>query len=215
MIALRAATTPRDVVALAAHCDDLAIGAGAALARLARAGARVHAVVMSGAGTPREAEERAALARLTGCADLDLTVLDVPDGRAPSGFDRVKDAVVEVRDRVGTVDLVLAPQRGDAHQDHRLLAQIAPTVFRDHLVLGYEILKWESDLPAANAYLPLTAAELDAKLALLRECYPSQAGRDWFDDAAFRGLARVRGVQCHAPYAEAFVTDKLTLTLGD
>lgn len=215
MIALRAATTPRDVVALAAHCDDLAIGAGAALARLARAGARVHAVVMSGAGTPREAEERAALARLTGCADLDLTVLDVPDGRAPSGFDRVKDAVVEVRDRVGTVDLVLAPQPGDAHQDHRLLAQIAPTVFRDHLVLGYEILKWESDLPAANAYLPLTAAELDAKLALLRECYPSQADHDWYDAEAFRGLARVRGVQCHAPYAEAFVTDKLTLTLGD
>lgn len=96
-----------------------------------------------------------------------------------------------------------------------MVAEIAPTVFRDHLVLGYEILKWESDLPVTTVYQPLERAALDHKVSVLHECYPSQAGHDWFDDEAFRGLARIRGAQCHAPYAEAFVVAKMSFQLGE
>ena len=110
--------------------------------------------------------------------------------------------------------LVFGPQRGDSHQDHRLLAELMPTEFRDHLILGYEILKWESDLPNPTVYQPIRRETALQKAALLRECYRSQIGRDWFDYEAFLGLMRVRGVQCHSHYAEAFVAEKIVANLS-
>ncbi|WP_265442454.1 PIG-L deacetylase family protein [Flexivirga meconopsidis] len=204
-----------EIALLGAHCDDIAIACGATLQLLCRAqpGLTVHALVCTGGGSAREAEEHEALARLCGNATLRLTVLDLPDGLLPDHFVQVKSAVAALRDG-SDVDLVFAPQPGDAHQDHRLLGEIAPTIFRDHLILGYEVLKWESDLPRVTTYQPLTDTDLATKLAVLRDCYPSQSAHDWFDDEAFRGLARIRGVQCHAPYAEGFVTDKLNLDVG-
>nr|BFE85727.1 hypothetical protein GCM10020093_083280 [Planobispora longispora] len=86
-----------------------------------------------------------------------------------------------------------------------------PTAFRDHLILGYEILKWESDLVQPNVFMPLSQDALRDKSALLHEHYPSQHGRTWFDEETFRGLARVRGVQCQSRYAEAFHAAKLTI----
>ncbi|NNG38550.1 PIG-L family deacetylase [Flexivirga sp. ID2601S] len=205
----------QEVAVLGAHCDDIAIGCGATLQLICRArpGLTVRALVLTGGSSVRADEEHAALSALCGPASVHLTVLDLPDGRVPEHFAEAKDAVAGLRDD-SDVDLVLAPHAGDAHQDHRLLGEITPTIFRDHPVLGYEVLKWESDLPRTTLYQPLSAADIDDKLQVLRTCYPSQAGHDWFDDEAFRGLARLRGVQCRAPYAEGFVTDKLTLDLS-
>ncbi|KAA2261712.1 PIG-L family deacetylase [Solihabitans fulvus] len=205
----------REVVALGAHCDDIAIGAGGTLLTLcaARPGLRVHALVCTGGGTAREAEERGALVACCPDADLDVTVLDLPDGLLPARWERVKRALEALRGRAAP-DLVLAPNRHDAHQDHRLLAELAPTVFRDHLTLGYEIAKWDGDLGRPTAYQPLTEAVLDEKVALLHEHYHSQLGRDWFGRDTFLGLARLRGVQCRARFAEAFFVDKLTLDLA-
>lgn len=204
-----------EIALLGAHCDDIAIGAGATLLTLARRrpGLRVRALVLSGGATPRAEEERAALESFCPGADLELTVLDVPDGRAPAHWDRVKDALAAFR-RGCAPDLVFAPQRGDAHQDHRMLAELVPTEFRDHLVLGYEILKWETDTPRPAVLHPVAPEVAREKAALLARCYPSQATRDWFDDESFLGLARIRGVQCHAAYAEGFVLDKAVLDLG-
>ena len=106
--------------------------------------------------------------------------------------------------------VVFGPQRGDAHQDHRLLAELLPTEFRDHLVLGYEILKWEADTPQPDVFHPLEVDVAEEKARLLHKHYPSQAGHDWFDEQAFLGLSRLRGVQCHAPHAEAFIVEKAT-----
>lgn len=111
-------------------------------------------------------------------------------------------------------DVVFGPQRDDAHQDHRLLAKLLPTEFRDHLVLGYEILKWEADTPRPTVYHPISAVVAREKALLLRRHYPSQVGHDWFDDEAFLGLSRLRGVQCHAQYAEAFVVEKAAISFG-
>lgn len=200
---------PRRIAVLGAHCDDIAIGMGATLLALTEADPelRVRALVLSGGGTARADEELAALTAFCSGTKPQLEVLDIPDGRAPAHWDRIKDALAEFR-RGGDDDLVFAPQRGDAHQDHRLLAELVPTEFRDHLILGYEILKWETDTPTPTLYHPLSPALAQRKSRLLHEHYPSQTGRDWFDDEAFLGLARLRGVQCRAPYAEAFVLDK-------
>jgi len=204
-----------EIAVLGAHCDDIPIGMGATLLALSAAnpGLRVRALVLSGGGTVRADEERRAMAAFCAGAQVEVTVLDVPDGRAPAHWDRVKDALAAFR--AGTdPDVVFAPQRADAHQDHRLLAELAPTEFRDQVIFGYEILKWETDTPRPNVLHPVPEEFARRKAELLAACYPSQAHRDWFDDESFLGLARVRGVQCHARYAEGFVVDKLIVDFG-
>jgi LmbE family N-acetylglucosaminyl deacetylase len=197
---------------LGAHCDDIVIGAGGSLLELCRAhpGVRVTAMVLTGGGSLREEEERAALAAFCPGAQLEIVVHDMPDGRVPTRWERAKQAVEELRG-LGEPDLILAPSPHDAHQDHRTLAEIVPTVFRDHLTLGYEILKWEGDLAQPTVYLPLAEPVLREKVAKLHEHYGSQRDRNWFDAETFAGLARIRGVQCHARYAEAFHAAKLVL----
>ncbi|WP_051613456.1 PIG-L deacetylase family protein [Rhodococcus sp. UNC23MFCrub1.1] len=201
----------RSVAVLGAHPDDIAIGAGGTLLDLTRGGdVEVHALVLSGGGTEREAEERKALSDFCSDGPVSLTVLDVPDGRSPDHWSAVKNGLEQFR-RTCEPDVVLAPQRRDAHQDHRLLAELVPTVFRDHLVLGYEIVKWESDLPTPGLYHPLADDVAVRKAELLSRHYPSQHHHDWYDSETFLGLARVRGVQCRSRYAEAFVVEKILL----
>lgn len=200
------------VCVLGAHCDDIAIGAGGTLLELCIANPRlqVHGLVLSGGGTEREDEEYAALAAFCPGADLTLAVLKLPDGRQPAHWEEAKAAVEELRAQVNP-DLILAPNRADAHQDHRSLAELVPTAFRDHLVLGYEIVKWDGDLGRPSIYQPLDPSTIDAKIDLLFQHYPTQRHRPWYDREAFIGLARIRGVECGARYAEAFYANKLVI----
>lgn len=214
MIGLGAGPLDR-IVAVGAHCDDIAIGAGGTLLTLctARPSVRVDALVLSGGGGEREQEEQAALDAFCPGADLRLTVLKLPDGRMPAHWEEAKAAVEELRGRTEP-DLVLAPRTDDAHQDHRGLAELMTTAFRDHLVLRYEIAKWDGDLGRPVAYQPLSPEIAERKVRLLQEHYPSQRHRPWYDREAFLGLARIRGIECQARYAEAFAVTKLVLNLG-
>lgn len=203
-----------EIAVIGAHCDDIAIGMGGTLLTMARArpGLRVRALVTSGAGTVREDEERSALAAFTPGAHLEVTVAAVPDGRAPAHWGVVKDALAGFA-RSTRPDIVFAPHRRDAHQDHRLVAELVPTEFRDHLVLGYEIVKWENDTPQPTVFHPITAPVVAEKSQLLASCYPSQVDHDWFTDETFESLARLRGVQCRATHAEAFVLEKARISM--
>ncbi|MQA59923.1 MAG: PIG-L family deacetylase [Actinophytocola sp.] len=204
----------RSIVVLGAHCDDIAIGAGGSLLTICagRPDLRVDALVLSGGGTDRESEERAALESFCPGSDLHLTVLKLADGRVPAQWDEAKSAVQELRERTDP-DLVFAPHSADAHQDHRTLAELVPTAFRDHLVLGYEIVKWDGDLGSPSVYQQLPPELAEEKVALLQRSYRSQRHRPWYDREAFLGLARIRGIECHARYAEAFYSTKLTIDL--
>jgi LmbE family N-acetylglucosaminyl deacetylase len=206
---------PRSVAALGAHCDDIAIGAGATLLSICSAnpGLRVDVLVLSGGGTEREDEERAALAAFCPSADLRISVLKLPDGRLPAYWEEAKDALEDLRAETSP-DLLFAPNRFDAHQDHRGLAKLVSTAFRDHLILGYEIVKWDGDLGRPNVYQAFDARALQAKIDLLWEHYPSQRHRPWYDREAFLGLARIRGIECGAAYAEAFYVNKIALDLS-
>ena len=203
------------VAVLGAHCDDIAIGAGGTLLTLCTAnpGITVEVLVLTGGGTTRAMEEQLALNAFCPDAKLALTVLDLPDGRVPAQWERAKVAVEALRKRIGP-QLILAPNPRDAHQDHRALAELVPTAFRDHLVLGYEIVKWDGDAHQPTVYQPLTDEIANRKAELLLAHYPSQRDRDWFDRETFLSLARLRGVQCHARYAEAFHLAKMIIDLG-
>jgi LmbE family N-acetylglucosaminyl deacetylase len=192
------------VLAIGAHPDDIEIGAGGTLLGLAQRhpGLRAHYLVLT--GTPeRQLEARAAAAQFLPGADVSIELCDLPEGRLPTVWGEVKDTLEGVLSSFRP-QLVLAPQPDDAHQDHRTIAEIVPTAFRDQLYLGYEIPKWDGDFIRPSVYVPLSAEVTRRKTELLHKCFPSQSGRDWWDDEVFRGLARLRGMECRAPYAEAF-----------
>jgi LmbE family N-acetylglucosaminyl deacetylase len=208
----RADGRPPVIALLGAHCDDIEIGTGATLLALAAAhpGLTVDATVFT--STPVRADEtRSALVAFLPGAALDITVHPLPDGRLPSVWNETKELLEAARQRVldlGDADLVLTPSARDAHQDHRLLGELTRTAFRRHLVLQYEILKWDGDLGRPNLFVPADDFA-ERKWQLLNEHFVSQRGRGWFDREALLGLMRVRGVECNARYAEAFYADKL------
>jgi LmbE family N-acetylglucosaminyl deacetylase len=199
----------RSVVALGAHPDDIEIAAGGLLLSLP-AGVSVHYVLTTGV-PDRQAEARAAAAAFLPSAALTFALHDLPDGRLPAHWDQVKN-IIEAAARLSTPDLVLAPSQDDAHQDHRLIGSLASTAFRDSLVMHYEIPKWDGDLSRRNVYVPLTRSLGQRKVALLHEHFPSQKGRDWWDDEVFLGLARIRGMECRSHYAEAYTVAKSVVT---
>lgn len=206
----------RHVVVAGAHCDDIAIGCGATLLAIREAFPQVtvSAFVLTGAGTPREAEERAALEAF--CPGVSVTIEDLPDARTPAHWSAAKQTLgMFARSLPAAADLVIGPHPTDAHQDHRLLAELLVTEFRTQPIWGYEILKYESDLPHVTTYIPVSDAQARAKSALLHQHYPSQAGHAWFDEEAFLGLMRVRGAQCNARYAEGFVVAKSVIEIEE
>ena len=151
----------------------------------------------------RQAEARHAAAAFVPGADLTVSLYDLAEGRLPGVWTQVKDVLEEVA-TAGSPDIVFAPSAADAHQDHRTIGEIVPTVFRDHLNLAYEVPKWDGDFSRPSTYFPMSAAVAHRKVELLNKCFPSQQARDWWDEEVFLGLARLRGMECRAPYAEAF-----------
>ena len=206
------AWAPMSVLAVGAHPDDVEIAAGGTLLELSdrRPGLRVRYVVLSGV-PERQEEARAAARAFTGDAKLEIDLHDLPDGRFPAVWDQVKE-VLERLARSFSPDVILAPSAGDAHQDHRTVGELIPTAFRDQLTLSYEIPKWDGDMPRPNVYMPMTPAIAERKVALLDEHYPSQRSRDWWSADTFLALARLRGMECRASYAEAFTCSKMVLS---
>ncbi|GAA0721113.1 PIG-L family deacetylase [Dactylosporangium roseum] len=200
----------RSVVLLGAHPDDIEIAAGGLLLSLP-AGVSVEYVLATGVPDRQDEARSAASAFLARASSLRFHLHDLPDGRLPAHWNAAKE-IVEAAAGLGRADLVLAPSRNDAHQDHRLLGTLASTAFRDSLVLHYEIPKWDGDLSRRNVYVPLTVEQGRQKVALLHEHFPSQKARDWWDDEVFLGLARLRGMECRSHYAEAFTVDKAVLS---
>jgi len=202
----------RRVVLFGAHPDDIEIGAGGLLLTLAAAVPDLDVSYVLLSGTPdRQAEARAAAAAFLPGARITFALHDLPDGRAPAHWEQAKAAVQAAA--AGGADLVVAPARDDAHQDHRLLAELVPTAFRDAVVLHYEIPKWDGDLGRRNVYVPLPDERARRKVELLHANFPSQKDRDWWDDEVFLGLARLRGMECRSRYAEAYTCEKAVISL--
>ena len=211
MIGLTLPAGPLDVVCLAAHPDDVEIACGGTLLALADRGVRAAFLTLT--GTPeREAEARAAAQAFVPGATSHFASLR--DGRLPDAWRATKDALHEHAERNPAPQLVLAPRTDDAHQDHRLVGELAPTVWRDALVLHYEIPKWDGDMGRPSVYVPVPDDAARRKVALLHEHYPSQKAHDWWDDEVFLGLMRLRGMECRSRYAEGFAVTKALLDLG-
>lgn len=204
------ADRPLNVLALGAHPDDIELGAGGLLLTLGDV--RVRYVLFTGS-PERQLEARKAAHAFSPEADLTVDLRELPEGRLPAHWASVKEILESVA-RSFSPDVILAPSAGDAHQDHRTVGELVPTAFRDQLILSYEIPKWDGDLSRPSVYVPLPDDVARRKAELLDDCYPSQRGRDWWDREVFLGLARLRGMECRARYAEAFGCSKITLDIS-
>jgi LmbE family N-acetylglucosaminyl deacetylase len=199
----------RRILAIGAHSDDVEIGAGGTILRLLRERADLHVtwVCLSGGGTEREAEARNSAAAFA--PNADFRCLAFADRYFPSQHLEIKRAFDDLKSV--EPDLVLTHSMDDRHQDHRVVNELTWNAFRSHQVLEYEIPKWDGDLQRPNVYVTLDKPTMDRKVELLLTHFASQRGKHWFDDETFRSLARLRGLEGNARYAEAFVARKLVV----
>lgn len=209
-LSLVRAGAPLKVLCIGAHSDDIEIGAGGTiLTWLARTDkADVLWCALSGDGARAEEARKSAEDFLHGAGRADIVLGAFRDSYFPYEGAEVKAFVQALRERMAAPDIVLTHRHDDAHQDHRLVSELTWNTFRDSLILEYEIPKWDGDLGRPNAYVALTDEALARKIALLDAHFGTQRSKAWFDEETFRGLARLRGVECRARYAEAFYLRK-------
>ncbi|MDX3924411.1 MAG: PIG-L family deacetylase [Shinella sp.] len=202
------------ILCLGAHADDIEIGAGGTILALIAAGHRidVHWCVLSGNAERARESLKSAEAFLDGAASRTVELGNFDDSYFPNQSREIKDWLKNIQTRVEP-DVIFTHSRHDAHQDHREVNRITSNIFRNHLILEYEIPKWDGDISERNTYIQLNTEILEKKIALLNKYFATQRSKDWFDSEVFRGLARLRGMECRSPsnFAEAFTIRKLTI----
>jgi LmbE family N-acetylglucosaminyl deacetylase len=202
---------PIRLLCLGAHSDDIEIGCGGTILRiLAERPVVVRWIVFSGDTARGTEASNSAAAVLQNVSEKQIEVLGFRDGYFPSQRADIKDRFEAIK-RDFDPSLILTHRQDDAHQDHRLLAELTFNTFRNHLVLEYEIPKYDGDLGNPNFFVPLTRAQLQRKIDTISHHFVSQKGRSWFVDETFIAMARLRGIGCNAPegVAEAFYARKI------
>jgi LmbE family N-acetylglucosaminyl deacetylase len=216
MIGLNLGDGARDlqVLCLGSHSDDIEIGCGGTILRLAEQypGCAFHWVVFSAIGVRGIEAQRAAELFVASSALRGPLLKTFPDGFMPFVGAEIKTVFEELKAMI-VPDLIFTHNRKDAHQDHRLIAELTWNTFRDHFILEYEIPKYDGDLGQPGLFVPLDADVCRRKVRYLMEAFPSQQGKRWFQEDTFLSLMRLRGMECNSAsgFAEAFYCRKLVL----
>jgi LmbE family N-acetylglucosaminyl deacetylase len=207
--------SPLKILCLGAHADDIEIGCGGTILQLAGQypNCIFYWVVFSANGIrAKEAEQAASL--FAGSAAIRPQIKGFKDGFMPFQGAEIKGVFEELKEI--SPDLIFTHSRRDAHQDHRLLAELTWNTFRNHMILEYEIPKYDGDLGQPEVFVPLALATCKVKVAYIVETFQSQHNKNWFRSETFLALMRLRGMECNSSsgYAEAFYGRKLTLRVG-
>jgi len=204
------------ILCLGAHCDDIEIGCGGTLLHLKAAIPQVkfHWVVFSANGLRAQEATTAAELFTAGC-QKQIVLKEHRDSFLPYSGGVVKDSFEEMKGQVNP-DLIFTHWSGDAHQDHRLISELTWNTFRTHLILEYEIPKYDGDLGRPNVFVPLDVPFYETKVDYLFQAFASQQGKPWFDRQTFLGMMRIRGMESNSlsGYAEAFHARKLVIGNG-
>jgi len=207
---------PRSFLFLGAHADDIEIGCGATIRQLVERfpAAEFTWVVFTSDATRADEARAAACSFLSGADHVAVEVHDFRDGHLPFAGSEVKDCFEDLKPRCSP-DVIFTHYHLDAHQDHRLVAELTWNTFRDHTILEYEIPKFDGDLGAPNLFVEVGEAACDEKIRRILEHFPSQRSRSWFDESTFRALMRLRGLECNASegLAEAFYARKAVVKI--
>jgi LmbE family N-acetylglucosaminyl deacetylase len=208
------ARQPLSVLCLGAHSDDIEIGCGGTILELLRIrrDLEFHWVVFS-AGREREREAlRSANLFLKGARRKNISILDFRNSFFPAQRAEIKEQFETLKSTLAP-DVILTHTRRDLHQDHRIINEFTWNTWRNHLILEYEIPKYDGDLGCPNFFVTFGKAVCERKIVLLLRCFKSQNNKHWFTHDTFQGLMRLRGVESNSPgrFAEAFYSRKITL----
>ncbi len=213
-LSLGSSRNPACVLLLGAHCDDIEIGCGGTILRITERWPKTRFVWVTLCAEGERAEETRAAANrlLAGVGDTTIRIESFRGSFLPYEGAVLKDYFETLK--VYQPDLVFTHYRNDLHQDHRVTNELTWNTFRDHLILEYEIPKYDGDLGSPNTFVALTKKQLTHKTDILLQCFPSQLHRTWFTRNTFEALARLRGIECNAEdgYAEAFYGRKARLS---
>src|SRR5215469_12764522 len=190
-------SSPLQVLCLGAHSDDIEIGCGGTILRLAEQYpfCKFHWVVFSAEGVRAEEAKRGAMLFAGTKAASGPLLKSFRDGFMPYFGADVKAVFEELKESISP-DVVFTHNRSDAHQDHRLLAELTWNTFRDHFILEYEIPKYDGDLGRPNVFVPLDAELCKRKVQYLMDTFQSQRSKPWFEWDTFFSLLRLRGMEC-------------------
>lgn len=210
----RPESAPVRVLAIGAHPDDVEIGCGGTLMRLVEQRIVGEACVVVLSGKPERAEEAqaSATALLAPVASHRIILRDFADGFFPYKGAEIKRFFEELKGELSP-DLILTHQRHDLHQDHRVTCELTWNTFRDHMILEYEVPKYDGDMGRPNLYVGLDEALCRKKIDHLMTHFGSQLSKRWFKEDLFSGLLRLRGMECNSPtsFAEAFYCRKAVM----
>ena len=209
-------SSPLRVLCLGAHSDDIEIGCGGLILQLlSNRPVDVDWVVFSAIGRRAQEARRGAALFLRKARSRRVVLKEFRDGFFPHDGVAIKEAFEELKSGPPP-DLVMTHYRDDRHQDHRVLSDLAWNTFRDHLVLEYEIPKYDGDLGSPNCFVPLDRRTCEQKVRYLQKAFGSQRDKHWFGSETFMGLMRLRGMECRASggYAEAFYARKVLFRIG-
>jgi LmbE family N-acetylglucosaminyl deacetylase len=200
------------LLCLGAHSDDIEIGCGGTVLRLLeeRPDSEVHWVVLGATGERAAEARRAADRFLARARSREVVIRGFRDGYFPSLLGEVKDFFEDLKGRCSP-DLILTHCRNDLHQDHRVVSELTWNTFRDHLILEYEIAKYDGDLGAPNAFVHVSEAAGREKVRHILECFQSQRQKAGFTEDVFLAMLRLRGVESNATerYAEGYYCRKI------
>jgi LmbE family N-acetylglucosaminyl deacetylase len=213
-LACRRSGRPLQILCFGAHCDDIDIGCGATLLKLLTRPGSTHVTWVVLASTPERARELRASAKrfLRGAARSSVIAHEFRDSYFPAQYREIKEAFEPFK-RLPAPDIVFTHRRDDLHQDHRLVSELTWNAFRNHLVLEYEVPKYDGDLGTTNAYVCVDRGIVDRKVRILMSCYRTQNDKPWFSPETFKAIMRLRGVEAGSVtgWAEGFRASKLCL----
>jgi len=200
------------VLCLGAHPDDIEIGCGGTILKLINEfpGAQFYWVVFSGNQNRTKEAFKSATSFLTKVESKQILIQDFRESYFPFVGATIKDYFEKLKSEYSP-DLILTHTVNDAHQDHRVLADLTWNTFRDHFIMEYEIPKYDGDLHTPNLYIHLEETIVKMKLKLICDLFKSQTGRHWFSEETFRSILRIRGIESNSSskYAEAFHCRKM------
>jgi LmbE family N-acetylglucosaminyl deacetylase len=199
------------VLCLGAHSDDIEIGCGGTILKLLEEhpGLKFHWVVFSATPERKKEAQKSAELFLKGAKSPAVAIENFRDSFFPYDGAAIKEFFQGLSVKISP-DVVFTHYRNDLHQDHRVISELTLNAFRNHLILEYEIAKYDGDLGQPNFFCGLEEKLCSRKIKNILAAFQSQAKKHWFDEETFRALLRLRGVECNAPekYAEAFYCRK-------
>jgi len=214
---LDSGTSPLRLLCLGAHCDDIEIGCGGTILRLTASKRKieVHWIVFCSDRQREQEASKSAKLFLEDVSDSRVIIHRFRDGFFPYLGAEIKERFEQLKTEFSP-DLILTHYGHDLHQDHRLVSELTWNTFRNHLILEYEIPKYDGDFGAPNFFVPLDEAVCRRKIDNILSSFPSQSEKQWFSRELFSSILRLRGMEANASsgHAEGFYSRKAVLEMG-